>query len=618
MSWKDRAVLDQGTKTKLNWKSRAQAVQSGESSDVAGAARAGLDSFADAATLGYLPHLQAAADWLVPDPNADLDEKLREQGFNVQTNDPSYVERRDRNARRLERQSEEHPVASAIGTGAGIVSTALVPVGAASKGASLAEKAYRGAKAGAKIGALANPGDIEGEAGLQIDERISNAATGAALGGAAPLAVKGAEKLAGAAGKVLRDKGALKATRALGRPKPTQARKMAKSGQDVELGRELLDKKAVPLLGTPKRIAKRVSKIKEQAGREIDDLIKNAGDGDVINAKKIADSILDSEDFLEMKNIPGMEATVAAIEKQASTLAKNGTITLKQAQKLRQGIDRSINFNKAAPDMRGAQEGLYQQRTAIRDAMDEGISRLSDDVPKGSLKAANRRYANMSVADDILDSEIARNQANRSVSLTDTISGGSGAVIGGMIGGPAGATAGAVAGAGLNKFGRSFGNSLQARGYNAAGKALEGGARVAEKVTPRAASIGAIRGGTMTPDLEKQDDPILNDKRLLGVFEEDPSLIDLIEDKKRRERVRKHIQKQSSKGKEPNRKPAARGQAKWIERGAEKVQLSQTVLKKAKASKKGQRLLMQASDLKKSSKAMERVREKLQKEFGEN
>ena len=66
-----------------------------------------------------------------------------------------------------------------------------------------------------------------------------------------------------------------------------------------------------------------------------------------------------------MRNTPGMESTVAAIEKQVETLAKNGKLTLAEAQKLRQGIDKSINFNKSAPDMRGAQEGLYRQRPVV-------------------------------------------------------------------------------------------------------------------------------------------------------------------------------------------------------------------------------------------------------------
>lgn len=618
MSWKDRAVK-QGPGARPKWMDRASRVEEPESDSLSGVLESGqaaLESFGDAALLGYLPQVQAVASKLVPNPNRELDAALEAQGFTVENADPSYVDRRDQNIARQERLSRENPVSSAIGTGLGIGATALVPARAAASGASLAEKSYRGAKAGAKLGFLANPGDTEGEMGLQLDDRIKNAAMGGAVGGAAPVALSGLAKGAGAVGRYARDKGALKATRALGRPKPTQAAKMSRSGQDLELGRELLDEKAIPLLGTPKRIATRVTKLKEKAGKEIGELIDSAGDSKVVDAEEIADRILKSDEFNEMMNIPGMEATVSAIRKQAATLAKNGKLTVKQAQKLRQGIDRSINFNKAAPDMRGAQEGLYQQRTAIRDAMDEGIGRLSDSAPKGALKAANRRFGNLTAADDILEQEIARNQANRSVSLTDTISGGSGAVIGGMLGGPAGATAGAVTGAALNKFGRSFGNSLQARGFNRAGKALEGVARVADAVPAGSAAVGAARSATITPDMERKEDPILQDKRLLGVFQKDPSLVDLIQDKERRKRVKKYLKENASSKKPEGRSPSA--DTRWARSGAKKLGLSSKARERAMKTKRGRNLLIDASNLKPDSKRMKELKNRIEKDFGGN
>lgn len=686
MSWRDRAVIDDGKTPKTSWRDRAKPADGGVSIDRSEASKAGqaaLEHFANAATLGYLPQIQALSDYITPDPNADLDQRLKAEGFSIDEGDKGYIASRDRNLKRLAKQEQENPLSSLAGTGAGILTTALIPMSAASKGASLAEKAYMGAKGGAKLGLAVNPGDTEGDfSPVQLGDRLSNAAKGAAFGAAVPVAVAGAGKV----GKYLGEKAAKKATRALGRPTPTTAQKMSKSGQDIALGRELLDEKAIPILGTPARIAKRVNKLKERAGKdigdlidsvgapesvdakklassirnspelremaktpgmsmavnkiraqadaiakkgvipfseardiarnlerggtfrsaqkEIDALIQSAGGNKVIDAKMIAKKILGSEEFKEMQSIPGMESTVAAIQRQADTLKRNGFITLKEAQKLRQGIDRSINFNKAAPDMRGAQEGLYQQRTAIRDAMNEGINALPKNAPKDALLKANRRYANMSQASDILEKEIARNQTNRAVSLTDTISGGSGAVIGGMLGGPAGATAGAVTGAALNKFGRAFGNTMQARGYNAAGKA----ASAVGRMSPGAASALGARVGTMTPGMQGDPEPILKNSRLLDLFREDPSLIDLIEDVGVRSKVRKKL------GIDKNQKKLT-AQDRWAHSGAKKLGLSDDEVARAMKSKRGKRLLIEASDLRQDGRRMEKLREQLRKEM---
>lgn len=158
-----------------------------------------LESYGNAATLGYLPQLQAAVQKLFPDASGGADAELEAQGFNV--DQESYLESRDRNIGRMDRQAEENPNAAMLGTGAGILATAAIPVGHAARGASLAAKAGRGAATGAAFGAAANPGDVEGELSpVQAGQRGKNAAVGAAFGAAVPLAgaaLSGGAKLAG-------------------------------------------------------------------------------------------------------------------------------------------------------------------------------------------------------------------------------------------------------------------------------------------------------------------------------------------------------------------------------------------------------------------------------------
>ena len=60
--------------------------------------QAGLESFGQAATLGYLPQLQAGAEQLSMGATQDVDEQLKAQGFKLP--EDGYVQSRDENIRR--------------------------------------------------------------------------------------------------------------------------------------------------------------------------------------------------------------------------------------------------------------------------------------------------------------------------------------------------------------------------------------------------------------------------------------------------------------------------------------------------------------------------------------
>jgi len=518
-----------------------------------GAGQAFLESAGNALTLGHLPHLQALTEKLMPNPNAELDEDLERQGFRIEQSDPTYVESRDSNIKRQALQRDEHPVASGLGTAAGIVSggVAMAPLLPVAAGATGLARAAQAAKAGAGMGALSNPGDKEGEVDVigDIKGRLGGAALGAAVGPVADKAIGVAGKYAGELGSYLKDKASEKAFRALGRPTPTQMKKMTDSGLNKEIGRELLDEGAIPVLGTPKRISKRVDALKEDAGQEIGDLLDSAGDSKLVDAKELADELLASPAIEEMRFTPGMEGAAEKIAQQLSTLASNGKLSLREAQALRQRIDRSINFNKRAPDMGAAQEGLYLQRTKIRDAMNDGINSLDSSAPKDRLLAANRKYSHMADADEILERELAREQSNRAVSLTDTIAGAGGMATGNPA---AGLALGAV-----NKFGRTFGNSMQARGYDAMAAQLakiprfaalaESNPAAFQGLVSRMAQRSAGEGG-----LERQQEhPIFKNQKLMERFEQKPELIDSVRDDRLRALLNKRFNRSPSQTKEP-------------------------------------------------------------------
>ncbi len=117
---------------------------------------AGIESFGQAATAGYLPQLQAGVSQAIPSPSQSVDEKLRQQGFQINQPEDSYISNRDRFIQRGKQLSEENPEASLAGTAAGIGASMLVPGGAAG---GIGKAALRGAAQGA----LYNPGDEEGK-----------------------------------------------------------------------------------------------------------------------------------------------------------------------------------------------------------------------------------------------------------------------------------------------------------------------------------------------------------------------------------------------------------------------------------------------------------------------
>lgn len=148
--------------------------------------QAGLEGFGQIGGSGYLPEMQAFVEKnLMPNPTAEVDEQLRQQGMTIQ--DPSYKDMVAQNYARHAEQAKRSPVATNIGKGLGLVASgiALSPLMGA-RAAGLGRGALQGAKMGAAQGALYNPGQTEeGESSLQPMKRLGGAAIGGTVGGIA-------------------------------------------------------------------------------------------------------------------------------------------------------------------------------------------------------------------------------------------------------------------------------------------------------------------------------------------------------------------------------------------------------------------------------------------------
>lgn len=490
-----------------------------------GAAQAGLEHYGNMATMGHLPQLQAAAEKIMPDPNSDLDARLRAAGISIQEPGNDYVTSRDANIARLTQEKKEHPTASLVGSGAGIVGNAILTGGAlkaaglmgqgaklsgglegpVTQGAARLKNYLNALKVGAVMGAAGNPGDIPGEVNpTQLPERIKNAAWGAPLGIAGNAASEVVNAIPAKA-QSLAELANEKSFKVLGAGK--RAFKEAFGKDQVQtMGRQLLDEPGMlNVLQTPKGLAAKVEAAKDSAGGEIGNILdrvdaaagdqaalqeaaKTRGDRflenyvgkksvlpDTVDTGAIADNLSGGKEAAFLAKTPGMEGASSRFQSALDTLKKNGDVSLREAQALRQGIDKSINFGKRVPEMSGSQQGLYEIRDAIRNKMNEVVDNsaaLAGSGSKDALLKANRRYAALSTMDEILDDKIAGDAARRTASLGDHLSSGTGATVGAVIAGPPGAAIGGATGGIVSKIGRTFGNSIQARGYDALSKIL--------------------------------------------------------------------------------------------------------------------------------------------------
>lgn len=510
------------------------------------AGQAALESFGNAATLGYLPQLQAGLAKLMPDPNAKLDAELKAKGFSVKgAAEPTYVENRDANIARQEQLKQDFPLASGAGTVAGIGGSALLASAAApvKAAATVGARIIQGAKGGAAIGALANPGDTEGVVDpLQAGGRAKNAAAGGVLGAATAGAIEAFGPIAKKAGEWLENKAAKKATRALGRQTTNKMAEMAKTGEDVALGKTLLEGKAIPILGTPGRIAKRVDALKEKTWSGVEALLNKGGDDAVVDGAEAGMRILNSE-HLALLREAGETQAVKALEDAAEQLAGMGKVSLQRAQRIKRTIDSQLNYNKAIPDMTGGQAARFSKRTALRDQMDETVSGLG--AGKGDLKTAFKKHGSLEGASEILEKEIGRQQNNRAMSLTDTIMAGAGIASGA---GPAESVArGALLGA-VNKAGRSVGNAVQARGYNLASKLFTPGPALAAFAQKNPVLFQTIVNRlNQSPKNEKKGEGSEFDPKVLTLLLENPALIDSVADSKMREALHKRQKRAPAK-----------------------------------------------------------------------
>lgn len=273
-----------------------------------------------------------------------------------------------------------------------------------------------------------------------------------------------------------------------------------------------------------------------------------------VNAKEIAANLRRNPEISALGKTPGMESTASRVDTMLNTMENAGDdLTLREAQALRRGIDKSINFNKPVAEMRGAQPALYEARDAVRNRMNEIVNdyAASQGGEANQLLQANRRYNRVSDLDKAITDRVSREQANRMIGLTDTIAGGAGAGIGAFIGekagGHEGAKAGAMIGAGIgagaNKLGRTYGNQVMASAADKILAPLLAKSPALAALVQKGVSPSMILDKIQGAAKERQDTPDAIPPHLIQKYRENPDLVDKLQNPKLKDALKNLIER---------------------------------------------------------------------------
>lgn len=582
---------------------------------IGGAAQAGLEHFGNAASLGYLPQLQALAGKLIPDPGNDVNSKLRARGFQIDEKTPTYLQDRDTNIKRLAKQGEDYPVASGIGTvggslATGIAASGLTPINAATR----MGRVVQAAKGGALIGGLSNPGDKEGEVDVaQPGDRIIGTIGGGLVGGLGQGAIEGASTVAKGITNLpqsMQAKAEERTFKASGAMLKDYRKAVKNGGPERihEIGRFMMDnglaKPGMSVSDTAEASGALKSKIGEALGDAYDRAASSLKGATVPGAnlepQKLADEFL-NEYKAAQKGVPGGGSRIRSVQTVLDDLAQlPGDGGFKAVNNFRESLDKLVFAHDRTPGtLPETKQGLADLRSWLDQRVDGAISavdRATGGQVSQELPGLNREYGLAKEVAKISEDQTLRQNAKNFFSPTDYASAATGAIGGAATGdnlhdkvrnAAIGATLGVV-----HKVGKTYGTPLVSSALDKTGKAL--------------ARSPLQAAGTMA-------------KPFLDSAEKSPvagSLVAALRSKPAFDASEiRNIASEESEA-----KPPEKGADRWAATGIQKLaehgrSLSNDQVQALMSSPKGQILLHQASDFKPGSKAMQNVYEQIQKEL---
>lgn len=419
-------------------------------------AEAFTQGFGNAASLGYLPQLQAIAE---PYVQAVTDKFLPAdpEGFTVQeAPQKDYTQRRDQYIKEGQQLAEENPYSSLAGNLAGTLATGIATGGGVSKllgtgarAATFGGRLAQAGKTGAAIGLVRNPGDTEGEVNLvQPLERIKNAGSDALTAMLFQGGVEGVGKVgtgiknAGQSLKTFAEKRALNAAGAMKK----DFKLLEKLGIKQNVGRTLIDEGIVQAGDDVADVAEKLVAKKSEIGSNVEKVYKETSDelannphlDNKINAHKIIDEY-EAELVKKYKGKADGKSVVSKIKDKLDALRENPEeVTLEELIDIRKDIQGSAK--KAGAWGVNQDSDVANELKILRNKFqDAGTSKISEvDQVLGTnkskiLKDSNKLYSEVKAAEPIVKDGLSRDESNRIFGLSEQIAMGSGLATGGPI-----------------------------------------------------------------------------------------------------------------------------------------------------------------------------------------
>lgn len=249
------------------------------------------------------------------------------------------------------------------------------------------------------------------------------------------------------------------------------------------IGRRLLDEGIVTGTASQEQIARRLTAKVKSVGEELGALRASLDKAlERPDASKIA-SRFEAEVMRPLSEVPlgEIEGKPAAAFVE-SMLEKGGerpdfATLFKYRKRLDTLLERGGEYSRVpgGPAKPGAEQ-LRALRGIVEEEFEQAGERAAKELGGSFLteyKLGKEAYSDLITAEKIITKEVARGNANRAISLTDTISGGAGLIAGGAVG--------QIAGALGNKMLRTYGNQAAADILNRASR-LEFLARASAQV----------------------------------------------------------------------------------------------------------------------------------------
>lgn len=406
-------------------------------------------------------------------------------------------------AKALDTAQEVNPISSGVGTAAGIGATFVNPamglvskagqaVGAGTKAALGASKVANVASKVAQFGAegalVSLPASsIEASVG-DYDQAVENLLLGSGVGagfglgaGVLPTFLKAAGKTVDAAGSVIQPAGSYLAKSAknfemnqggkiLGFTKGIR-NKLGNTRAD-ELVEWAEKKDLIKVFEDSSDLASKVSKLQEEAGQKIGDVIKSVDSTGkyFVDTEKLYNTLLKKIDVPEGELMASERNTYqrALSDVSSKILDKNGepkSVKLSVLQDLRKQLGDFAYGDYS--QVRAGRQIVADMRKAIDDTLGESIEWAEKSVPDQAKKwrAAKEDYGNYKQILTTLENKVSSEYGNQFIRPSDF----GGAAIGGMTGGVAGAAGGYV----VNSLRQQYGAQLAYKAVRTINRSIE-------------------------------------------------------------------------------------------------------------------------------------------------